>query len=149
MESDQEISGSSIAAKPQAEQVVWLRAFADKLSDYASKPNGQRGHYPNKNDRLGFYICYKYFGLKFDRYLMTSRSHTDFNPSKKQIINELRSEEVEVRPEWCGKYHEHLRVPGSYATVRYGDIWYILSESGIPEPFKKWPGAQHLDWDVG
>jgi hypothetical protein len=126
------------SANLNAEPLTWLKEFADKLCDHACKPNGQSGHYVNEDGRRGFYICYKFFGLKSDRYLMISRSHTDYKLTKQQIASELRSNEIEVRTEWYGKYHLHLFVPGTYVTVRYGNLWYMLSESGIPEPYQKW-----------
>jgi hypothetical protein len=129
---------------------IWLEQFAVNLESrtslgaplpatrYSAPYFGQTANSP------GYSFCFEYRDARLgfqSRFLMISRSHISVKPSISRMVDEMRTHVREIRDDKFGQYHEHLELPGTYATVRcaneHGTYFYMLSESGLMIP-KHW-----------
>jgi len=129
------IAGNEVYAQRE-----WLIEFVNRLSvnRLCEHPGHAYWNHPDLPESArvqGFSLSYQ----SSDRYghtihLMISRSNTDHTLTLSEILGDLTSRLIEV-PFKFGQYHKHLPDPGTYATIRFGTRWYMLSRSGIRRPY--------------
>jgi len=126
-------------------QRTWLEEVAGRLSDYPVLECEARPYW-NRFGCQGYYACYQTKDRwGYPLWLMISRSHTSTLLTLDELLDDLRSSEITIPFEEFGEYPSRARAqslgakigPGTYATIRFGRRWYMISRSGKPKPYFK------------
>ncbi len=127
------------------EQRLWLEDVINRLADRPVLKCHEKGYWnhpelPDSLRKKGYYVCYQSSDrVGYSLYLMISRSHTDELITLERILDDLRSKEIVFPFEKFGEYYaqQDRRAPGTYATIRFGMRWYMLSKCGFMKPYYK------------
>lgn len=121
-------------------QQTWLEEIIERLS---GSPILKCGEYWNRDGVQGYYACYQMSDrYGYPLYIMISRSHTNKSMRLEEIIEDLRSSNIAIPFEKFGEYPSRARVAkggahidaGTYATIKFGKRWYMISKSGRYRP---------------
>ena len=130
----------------QDEQRLWLDDVVTRLCGQPVwKCNDlQYWNHPELPEQArvqGYYVCYQTADRAgYPLYVMISRSQTNDLIHLEEVINDLRSAKVVFPFSTFGEYYAQRskrRGPGTYATIRFGSRWYMLSVCGQLTPFHK------------
>jgi hypothetical protein len=99
----------------------------------------------------GYSVCCQtkdHYG--FPLYIMISRSHTTKLLGLDDLLDELRSSEMVIPFKNFGEYFSRSRAvrhgvkvgPGTYATIKFGEWWYMISQSGFQKPYFRLTSAR-------
>jgi len=145
-------------ANQRDEQRLWLEDVINRLTgrpvwkchevQYWNHPE-----LPKSLRKQGYYVYYQSSDQTgHPIFLMFSRSDTDELLTLERILDDLRSGEIAFPFEKFGAYYAQPKRrcgPGTYATIRFGTRWYMLSRCGSMNPSHLALGAPELllqDW---
>lgn len=104
-------------------------------------------YYGKTASMWGYSFCFENLLASPQRFLMISRTHvasTELQarkaiPTHEQLVRELETEVTSIPKDKFGRYHEELRIPGTYATIyccgKGGRYYFMVSESGRMMPY--------------
>ena len=124
------------------EQRLWLIEIVNRLSGRPVRKCHEvlYWNHPGLPEHLrvqGYYACYQSVDRNgYPIYLMIGRSHTNEHLNLDQIIDDLGSSTIVFPFEKFGDYYAQRsrRGPGKHATIKFGNIWYMLSVCGHLKP---------------
>jgi hypothetical protein len=145
-ESDNKLESALRIEYSKDEQKRWLADIVDRLATCRTFKCRELKYWnhpdlPADLRVQGYYVCYQVtdrYGMP--QYVMISRSNTAEFIELGQIVDELSSGDVNLPFSAFGDYYAARttkRSPGTYATIKYADRWYMISVCGVLKPYHR------------